>query len=69
MVLVEEGLRGWLADVASKAVKSARVNERWRVETGEEFVKQLRKLARWTDEAGFGTTKIDARFRDEQCRA
>ena len=31
VVLVEEGLRGRLEDVASKAVESARVSERWRV--------------------------------------
>ena len=31
VVLVEEGLRGRLADVASKAVESARVSERWQV--------------------------------------
>ena len=51
VVLVEEGLRGRLADVASKAVESARVSKRWRVEPGEPiFVKHMRyDLDEWSD--------------------
>ena len=51
VVLVEEGLRGQLADIASKAVESARVSERWRVEPGEPiFVKRMRyDLDEWSD--------------------
>ena len=51
VVLVEEGLRGRLADVASKAVESARVSERWRVEPGEPiFVRRMRyDLDEWSD--------------------
>ena len=50
-VLVEEGLRGRLADVASKAVESARVSERWRVDPGEPiFVWRMRyDLDEWSD--------------------
>ena len=50
VVLVEEGLRGRLADVASKAVESARVSERWRVEPGEPiFVRRMRyDLDEWS---------------------
>ena len=51
VVLVEEGLRGRLADVASKAVESARVSERWRVEPSEPiFVRRMRyDLDEWSD--------------------
>ena len=51
VVLVEEGLRGRLADVASKAVESARASERWRVEPGEPiFVRRMRyDLDEWSD--------------------
>ena len=34
-------------------------------ETDEEFVTELRELARWANEAGYGPTKIDAVFHDE----
>ena len=34
-------------------------------ETDEEFVRQIRELARWTDEAGYGPMKIDAVCHDE----
>ena len=51
VVLVEEGLRGCLEDVASKAVDSARVSERWRVDPAEPiFVKRMRyDLDEWSD--------------------
>ncbi len=34
-------------------------------ETDEEFVAEIRELARWTDEAGHGPMKIDAVCHDE----
>ena len=34
-------------------------------ETDAEFVDELRELARWNDEAGYGPIKIDAVFHDE----
>ena len=34
-------------------------------ETDEEFVGQLREMARWNDEAGYGPMKIDAVSDDE----
>ena len=34
-------------------------------ETDEEFVGQLREVARWNDEAGYGPMKIDAVSHDE----
>ena len=34
-------------------------------ETDEELVAEIRELARWTDEAGYGPMKIDAVFHDE----
>ena len=34
-------------------------------ETDGEFVGQLREMARWNDEAGYGPMKIDAVSRDE----
>ena len=34
-------------------------------ETDAEFSAQLRELARWNDEAGYGPMKIDAVFHDE----
>ena len=34
-------------------------------ETDEVFVRQIRELARWNDEAGYGPMKIDALCRDE----
>ena len=51
LVLVEEGLRGRLHDVASKAVESGRVSERWRVDPAEPiFVKRMRyDLDEWSD--------------------
>ena len=51
VVLVEEGLRGRLGDIASKAVERARVSERWRVDPGEPiFVKRIRyDLDEWSD--------------------
>ena len=51
VVLVEEGLRGRLTDVASKAVESARVSERWRVDPGEPiFVRRMRyDFDEWSD--------------------
>ena len=51
VVLVEEGLRGRLEDVASKAVESARVSRRWRVAPGEPiFVRRIRyDLDEWSD--------------------
>ena len=53
VVLVEEGLRGRLEDVASKAVESARVSmsTRWRVAPGEPiFVRRIRyDLDEWSD--------------------
>ena len=33
-------------------------------ETDEEFVEQIRELARWNDEAGYGPMKIDALCHD-----
>ena len=38
-------------------------------ETDAEFVQQLRKLARWNDEAGYGPMKIDPGHGDELRRA
>ena len=51
VVLVEEGLRGRVEDVASKAVESARVSKRWRVDPGEPiFVRRIRyDLDEWSD--------------------
>ena len=51
VVLVEEGLRGRLDDVASRAVASARVSDRWRVEpTDTIFIKRMRyDLDDWSD--------------------
>ena len=51
VVLVQEGLHGLLADVASKAVESARVSERWQVDPGEPiFVRRIRyDLDEWSD--------------------
>ena len=51
VVLVEEGLRGRLEDVASKAIESARVSKRWRVDPGEPiFVRRIRyDLDEWSD--------------------
>ena len=51
VVLVEEGLRGRLEDVASRAVESARVSRRWRVAPGEPiFVRRIRyDLDEWSD--------------------
>ena len=51
VVLVEEGLRDRLADVASKAVESARVSERRQVDPGEPiFVRRIRyDLDEWSD--------------------
>ena len=34
-------------------------------ENDQELVEQIRELARWTDEAGYGPMKIDAVFHDE----
>ena len=34
-------------------------------ETDEELVVEIRELARWTDEAGYGPMKIDAVFHSE----
>ena len=34
-------------------------------ETDAEFAAQLRELAQWNDEAGYGPMKIDAVFHDE----
>ena len=33
-------------------------------DTDEEFTAQIRELARWSDEAGYGPTKIDAAAND-----
>ena len=51
VVLVEEGLRGRLQDVASKAVESARASSRWRVGPGEPvYVRRIRyDLDEWSD--------------------
>lgn len=51
VVLVEEGLRGRLEGVASKAVESARVSERWQVDPGEPiFIRRIRyDLNEWSD--------------------
>ena len=51
VVLVEEGLRGCLQDVASKAVESARASSRWRVGPGEPvYVRRIRyDLDEWSD--------------------
>ena len=51
VVLVEEGLRGRLANVTSRAVVTARVSERWRVGPTEPiFVKRIRyDLDEWSD--------------------
>ena len=38
-------------------------------ETDAEFVEQVRELARWNDEAGYGPMKIDAVFHDEMRQA
>ena len=38
-------------------------------ETDEEFVAEIRELARWNDGAGYGPMKIDALFHDELRRA
>jgi len=38
-------------------------------ETDDEFVSQIRELAQWNDEAGYGPMKIDAVFHDELRRA
>ena len=38
-------------------------------ETDAEFVAQLRELARWNDEAGYGPMKIDPGLGDELRRA
>ena len=34
-------------------------------ESDHELVEQIRELARWNDEAGYGPMKIDAVFHDE----
>ena len=34
-------------------------------ETDEEFIREIRGLARWNDEAGYGPMKIDALSHDE----
>ena len=51
VVLVEEGLRGRLEDVASKAVESARASSRWRVGPGEPvYVRRIRyDLDEWSN--------------------
>ena len=51
VVLVEEGLRGRLEEVASKAVDSARASSRWRVNPGEPiYVRRIRyDLDEWSD--------------------
>ena len=38
-------------------------------ETDDEFVAQIRELARWNDGAGYGPMKIDALSHDELRRA
>ena len=34
-------------------------------ETDDEFIREIRGLARWNDEAGYGPMKIDALSHDE----
>ena len=65
LVLVEEGLRGRLDDVASKAVESARVSERWRVDPAEPiFVRRMRyDLDEWSDVSVPEGYRVDP-FRD-----
>ena len=77
VVLVEEGLRSRLADVASKAVERARVSERWQVDPGEPiFVRRIRyDLDEWSDlpvPEGTGwtrsTTPTEPGVRRRRCR-
>jgi len=65
VVLVEEGLRGRLEDVASKAVESARVSKRWRIDPGEPiFVRRIRyDLDEWSDLSVPEGCRVDP-FRD-----
>ena len=65
LVLVEEGLRGRLDDVASNALESARVSERWRVDPAEPiFVRRMRyDLDEWSDVSVPEGYRVDP-FRD-----
>ena len=67
LVLVEEGLRGHLGDVASKSIESARVSERWRVDPAEPiFVRRMRyDLDEWSDLPVPEACRLDP-FRDSR---
>ena len=67
VVLVEEGLHGRLADVASKVLESARVSERWRIDPGEPvFARRIRNdLDEWSDLPVPEAYRVDP-FRDSR---